>query len=167
MEETQRAVSKFYRFKLFEVNQLYVDVFAMYRAVWPYLEGGKVNQAKMITMQQKASRCFTDIEFHFEKMFRDTAWTSKDHNLMKSYNGICSELSEVCKIVMDFHKMRNSSFGVHEATVLINRVHYTWETMSSFTFSKKREDILSKLDSLLFDTGFKEEIPEVPGDSDN
>jgi len=114
-EEFLVKTSRFLNFKLFEINEIYIDTRAMYRRNWFYLDG---NACKLNNFQ------FNNNFINIEKAFDRICGHYKDYYVFKDFNNINDSLVIILKQLINLKRSMNNYAEIHQIETIISRIQF-------------------------------------------
>lgn len=105
----------FLTFKLFEINEIYIEVFGHYRRAWFYLE----------LNQDSASRsAITIIENNFRLTVDRSHWIDGSVYVFMWIDQIATQLKTVLEHIANMHRKRGNWAEIRVITALVARIDY-------------------------------------------
>jgi len=109
------GVNDFLTFKLFELNEIYIELFTHYRRAWFYIDN---TQDKNI---MKDTRTIDDC---FKLCFERSSWTNGSHYVFNWIRSICDSFQSIIRIIENMQLKRGNYGEIRIMGAVSNRVQY-------------------------------------------
>ena len=112
--------NRFLNQKLFQINDIYLEVFSIYRSTWFYMDNRLDSQIEWL---------LKDIN----KMLKNSYQKNDDnsHPFYFLYKAMDLQI-EIILIVIDIHRLRYNWAEIHQLESLISRINYLKDELSNF-----------------------------------
>jgi hypothetical protein len=114
LAETNRFLNE----KIFEINQLYIDMFGEYRRAW-FSFSGQRNEA-MIQMNMVAH--LNQIERTMDLIISRCGFTNGNHFVFKHLTDVLKIMGSLCRQIADLRHAKKQYSESHQVKVIVRRI---------------------------------------------
>jgi hypothetical protein len=115
--------NEFLTFKLFELNEIYIDVFTKYRRLWFYLDTREDASMK---------RLLDNVNENFKLSVDRSHWQNGSVHVYKWINSIAADLKKTLEIIKSSNKRKQLWADIRVAGTLINRIDFILMQLKSW-----------------------------------
>lgn len=126
--------NKFLTFKVYEWNEIYMDLIMAYRKIWPYLHHHKKGGNTLVFEEREIKKELSLLEKHIDKL--------TDNFINNKYGvrsfGMCElHAKNVLKLILEFYKRRNVSYDQHIVHMIRTRIDQVDYELQNWSPEKK------------------------------
>lgn len=117
------GVSDFLTFKLFELNEIYIELFTHYRRAWFYIDN---TQDKNILTETRT------IDHSFKLCFERSNWQNGSHYVFNWIRSICESFQSIIRIIESMQIKRGNYAENRIMKALSKRIEYILNEIFSY-----------------------------------
>lgn len=130
-------VSKYLTYKMHECNELYIACFSHYRRAWFYFDHNKNtmdrSRADLYHKERVCEGAIKSIAETFTILYKRANWANGNHFVFVHFSNICTNLQEVCEILIWLYENKSSPAIGYELEVLRTKIIYCRRTIEQYT----------------------------------
>ena len=107
--------NEFLTFKLFELNEIYIDIFTKYRRLWFYFEGSE---------DMKTKRTLDSVNDNFKLTVDRSHWENGSVHVYKWINNIATDMKKALDTIISVNKRKALWADIRVAEALVCRIDF-------------------------------------------